>query len=307
MPTVISWTDLLRAVILILISGLGVGMLPNMTKLALLAGGDPASVLVARTFFALCALGAYIKLTGGSLGIPKEAIPIALVAGSAMAIQTYTAVLAINHIDISLMMLILFVHPFLVAIYYHVEGTTRLTLLRLLWSGLAFAGVGLALSVDFSRLSTIGLLSSAGSALACGVLVVAMVGLGKHANTLTATFQLSIYPLILGGISMGLAGKVELPTTMLGWIGIAGAGAAIVIAFVAFLGAARIIGGSRASVMSFIEPIFAIVIASIMFGEHLSGLQWTGALLVAFGLFMLEAPAAFATHVERPTPSSGVV
>lgn len=67
--------DLIRAVILILISGLGIGMLPNMTKLSLLAGGDSASVLFARTLFGLCALGAYVKFTGGSLRISKEASP----------------------------------------------------------------------------------------------------------------------------------------------------------------------------------------------------------------------------------------
>jgi hypothetical protein len=44
-----------------------------------------------------------------------------------------------------------------------------------------------------------------------------------------------------------------------------------------------------------------------MLGEHLSALQWTGALLVALGLFMLEAPAAFATKATGPPASSGVV
>lgn len=196
-------------------------------------------------------------------------------------------------------MLILFIHPFLVAIYYHVKGTTPLTPARLLWSVLAFVGVGIAISVDFSVLSTTGLLFSLGSTLACAVLIVSMVSLGTHAGMLTATFQLTIYPLILAAISVGVAGSIELPVSVIGWIGIAGAGLAFVISFVAFLDAARIIGGSRASVMSFIEPIFAILIAAAMFGEHLTQMQWIGTLLVALSLFMLEAPAAFAAKPQR--------
>lgn len=290
--------QLVRAVIMILISGLGIGLLPNLTKLALLAGGEGASVLLARTLFSLVALGLYIKLVGGTLGLRKQALRSALVGGAALAVQNYTAVYAINNIDISLFMLILFIHPFLVAVYYHFNGTTRLTPVRLLWSVAAFVGVGLAISVDFSTISTTGLLLSGASALACAALIVAMVTLGSHAGLLTATFQLSIYPLAMAAISVGVAGRVQLPTTALGWIGIVGAGLAFVVSFVAFLDAARILGGSRASVMSFVEPIFAIVIAGMMFGETLTAMQWAGALLVAVSLFMLEAPAAFASKTK---------
>lgn len=280
-----------KAVLLMLASGLAVGFLPNMTKLALVNGANSASVLFARTGVILFVLAAYIKATGGKLLIPKHLLGAASVAGLSAAFQNYTAILAINYISISLMMLIVFAHPFLVALYYHLDGITKLTPYRLFWSLLAFAGVGLAISVDFAQLSTLGLLLSGASALLCAVLVVAMVSLGKAVGALTATFQLSIWTLGLGVVAMGVSGKVQIPTNLVGWMGIAAAGVAFALAFVVFLEAARLIGGSRASILSFLEPIFAVLVAAVMFDERLSGLQWMGVLMVAASLAMLEAPA----------------
>jgi drug/metabolite transporter (DMT)-like permease len=279
-----------RAVFLMLASGLAVGFLPNMTKLALVNGADPPSVLFARTGVILFVLAAYIKATGGKLLIPKHLLGAASVAGLSAAFQNYTAVSAMNHISISLMMLIIFAHPFLVALYYHLDGTTKLTPYRLFWSLLAFAGVGLAISVDFGHLSTLGLLLSGASAVLCAVLVVSMVSLGKEVGALTATFQLSIWTLGLGAVAMGVSGKVQMPINLVGWMGATAAGVAVVLAYVLFLEAARLIGGSRATILSFLEPIFAVLVAAVMFDERLSGLQWIGVLMVAASLAMLEAP-----------------
>lgn len=292
MQTETSRAAVVKAVLLMIGCGLAVGFLPNMTKLALVNGGDTVSVLFARTVMILFVLAAYIKLTGGKLLIPKQFLGVACIAGLSAAFQNYTAIAAMSHISISLMMLIIFAHPFLVGLYYHLMGTTRLTPLRLFWSLLAFGGVGLAISVDFARLSTLGLLLSGASGLLAAVLVISMVSLGKEVGGLTATFQLSIWTLMLGVVAMGVAGKIQMPVNAIGWMGAAAAGVAFVLAYVWFLEAARLIGGSRASILSFLEPIFAVLVAAVMFDERLSGLQWLGVLLVAASLFMLEAPDA---------------
>ncbi len=290
MQTAPSRPAVIKAVMLMVGCGLAVGFLPNMTKLALINGGDTASVMFARTAMILLVLAAYIKLTGGNLLIPKHMMGMACLAGLSAAFQNYTVIAAMDYISISLIMLIIFVHPFLVGLYYHLMGTTRLTPLRLFWSLLAFAGVGLAISANFARLSSLGLLLASASGLLAAGLVISMVSLGKEVGGLTATFQLSIWTLMLGLVAMGVTGKVQMPANAIGWVGVAAAGVAFVLAYVWFLEAARLIGGTRASVLSFLEPIFAVLVAAVMFDERLSGLQWLGVLIVAASLFMLEAP-----------------
>jgi drug/metabolite transporter (DMT)-like permease len=178
-----------------------------------------------------------------------------------------------------------------------------LTAYRLLLSLLAFIGLALVLAVDFSRLSAVGLLLSASSALFSAVLVISMVRLSKDVGGLTTTFQLSIWSMIVALGGMAAAGEARLPVNTLGWLGIVGSAVAFLVGFVAFLEAAKRIGATRASIFSFTEPIGAILIAAAMYGEQMTATQWIGTLIVAGCLFLLEAPAAFAGRPQQSTTS----
>ena len=61
------------------------------------------------------------------------------------------------------------------------------------------------------------------------------------------------------------------------------------VAFLAYLSAVRLIGPSRATILTFMEPLGAILLAAALFGERLTGLQWAGVTLVLGGLFFMEA------------------
>ena len=85
-------------------------------------------------------------------------------------------------------------------------------------------------------------------------------------------------------------GPLNLPGTGMGWFAIFGTGASFCLALALFFAAVPLIGLVRATLISVLEPLFAILIAMALFGERLAALQWFGVAVVLAGLLLLEIP-----------------
>ncbi len=72
------------------------------------------------------------------------------------------------------------------------------------------------------------------------------------------------------------------------WLALAGFGTFTALAFRWFLAGTRRIGAARASILSTVEPVYTIVLASILLGETLSPVQLVGGVLVIAGVILAE-------------------
>jgi drug/metabolite transporter (DMT)-like permease len=73
------------------------------------------------------------------------------------------------------------------------------------------------------------------------------------------------------------------------WLGIAGVGVvSTFIAVQAFYAGAHRIGAARASLVSTVEPIWTIVLASLLFGESLGPLQLVGGAMILVGVVIAQ-------------------
>jgi DME family drug/metabolite transporter len=70
-----------------------------------------------------------------------------------------------------------------------------------------------------------------------------------------------------------------------------GNGVAYCISWVAFFSGARILGATRASMITLFEPALAALFAWIIFGENFTPLQWLGFGVVLAALFLFEKMA----------------
>ena len=111
--------------------------------------------------------------------------------------------------------------------------------------------------------------------------------------------------LTLGGAVSGGLNPGELSAAGFGWL----AGIAVISTVAAlslFFAGLRLVGPTSASILSTAEPLTAVVLAFLVFGESLSAVQLAGGALVLAGVLVLSArrgtpaPAAAAGH-ERPT------
>jgi drug/metabolite transporter (DMT)-like permease len=86
-------------------------------------------------------------------------------------------------------------------------------------------------------------------------------------------------------------GRPVLPQQIPGaaWFGIAGVGVvSTFIAVQAFYAGAHRIGAARASLVSTVEPIWTIVLASLLFAESLGPLQLVGGAMILVGVVIAQ-------------------
>jgi drug/metabolite transporter (DMT)-like permease len=77
------------------------------------------------------------------------------------------------------------------------------------------------------------------------------------------------------------------------WIPLIGVGiVSTAIALQTFYAGARRIGAAQASLVSTVEPIYTIVLASILFGEVLTPLQLVGGAMVIIGVVIAQTATA---------------
>lgn len=293
-----SGKDTLAAVALLLVGALAVALMPNSAKLAIQDGANTETTVLIRVLTAIPLLCLYMLARGIRFSVPREFYVLTLVASVSSAGMNFCMIYAIQYIDVGLAMLIMFTHPFLIAYYYHIKRVSLLSATRVFWSIAALFGLGLALIADLATISMTGVILAAGASVLTTIMVISMVSVSQVVGGTSTNLHMTIWTLVLTIGVLATVGTLQWPQTTIGWASGIGNGISYMTAYLTFLGAVRLIGGSRASMLTFMEPIAAILMAAWWFGEFLSLVQWGGVALVALGLIFMEAPKGTWTRLR---------
>ena len=256
--------DTIAATLLLIVGAIGVAFMPSTAKLALQSGSNTETVIVIRALTGTVLLGGYLFFKRGIFSIPRPLVAATIGVCLASAGMNYSFLTAIQYIDISVGILIVFIHPLLIAAYYHIAGQSLLTTARMLFGLAASVGLGLALAVDVSTISFAGVAYAFSAAVCVTVMVLLIVHISSQVGSVTTNFHMSFWALVFTCILIVFQ-NVQWPQTPLGWISSVGNGIAYLISFLAFLLAASLIGASRAAMLSFMEPIATILLAAALF------------------------------------------
>jgi drug/metabolite transporter (DMT)-like permease len=178
--------------------------------------------------------------------------------------------------------------------------------------GLALAGVALAVgNIDAANVPPIGALALIGaSPVIYSVWIVlsarlsgeARSGVGSQAGGGADPMAAGVVMLSataatywIGTVALGrpvLPGQVPAQA----WLGLFGIGAvSTFLAVLTFYAAAHRIGAARASLISTVEPIWTIALASVLFAESLAPLQLLGGALILLGVVISQTGSAAST------------
>ena len=104
------------------------------------------------------------------------------------------------------------------------------------------------------------------------------------------TLWAGLYFLLMAFIGpvIGVMQPMIFPETTLGWLYIFGAAISFTGGYLLFFIAATIIGSTRASLMSFAEPVLMIGVAAAVLGERLTIAQYLGIAVVLGSLWVME-------------------
>lgn len=275
-------------------------------KLAYDAGVSVDALLLIRFGLAGAVLLIVALARGAFRGLSRRAVLVGLGMGVfGYASQSGLYFSALTRLDASLVALLLYVYPVLVMVGAVVLGRERASRRRMWALGSALAGIALVLSGAMSgRLDAFGILLGLGAAIVytCYILLgdrttpdvpplglAALVCVGAFASFLVAS-------MLRGGADLGFA--------PVGWLWLAALSLVSTVGAILFFfaGMARV-GPSVASILSILEPVVTVVGASVVFGEHLTAIQWFGGSLVLAAVLIVQWPSRRLSEV--PLVSAG--
>jgi drug/metabolite transporter (DMT)-like permease len=283
--------------ILCLGSGAAFGAMAVFGKLAYDAGATVGTLLAVRFTLAAAVFWALVVAGGAAPELralrPREAGAALGLGACGYALQAGCYFAALERIDASLLSLVLYTFPAIVAAAAVALGRERMDGRRA--GALALALGGLALVVAGAGT---GALDPRGTALALGAAVVysayILVGDGISARMRPHVLAALVCTGAAVTLTTGSALLGELrpgALTPAGWGWLAGLALVCTVASIGlFFAGLRRVGPTTASILATVEPVVTVLLAFVVFGETLGTVQLGGGALVLAAVLVLRAP-----------------
>lgn len=258
-----------------IITGITYGLNPLFAVPLMKNGASIESILFFRYTFAVLMLGAFLIFSKQSFRITGKQVGVLLILGILYTASSLFLFGAYNYIASGLATTLIFLYPVLVAI---IMVFLRVVPSWPVWLAIvaSFGGVLLMTQSNASQIiNPIGVLLSLGSALVYAFFIVVINRSKTIANI--SNSLLTFYALMVGSIIFLC--KILFSDTAIitglesgvAWFNIVGLALFPTIVSTATLAiATRNIGATKASVLGVFEPITAILVGTLMFGEPLT-------------------------------------
>lgn len=257
------------------ITGITYGLNPLFAVPLMKDGASIESILFFRYAIAVLLLGAFLLLRRQSFKVSWKQAGVLLVLGLLYTASSLTLFEAYKYIASGLATTIVFLYPVLVAI---IMVFLKVVPSWPVWLSivLTFVGVVIMTQSDSSQtVNPIGLLLSFASALVYALFIVIINRskvIGSISNSLLTFYALSVGTLVfLGKIAVSDSGIMTGLTGHTVWLNLVGLALLPTIVSTATLAiATRNIGATKASVLGVFEPVTAILVGTLVFGEALT-------------------------------------
>lgn len=258
-----------------IITGITYGLNPLFAVPLMNNGATIESILFFRYSFAVVMLGAFLILTKQSFRITVRQAGVLLALGLLYTSSSIFLFEAYNYIASGLATTLIFLYPVLVAI---IMVFLRVVPSWPVWLSIAATFGGVIIMTQGSEgdsLSPVGVALSLGSALVYALFIVIInrcKAIAPISNTLLTFYSLMVGAIVfLGKITFSDTAISAGITTGGDWLNLVGLALLPTIVSTATLAiATRNIGAAKASVLGVFEPITAILIGTLMFGEPLT-------------------------------------
>lgn len=258
-----------------IITGITYGLNPLFAVPLMNNGASIESILFFRYTFAVVLLAAFLILTRQSFRITARQAGVLLALGLLYTSSSIFLFEAYNYIASGLATTLIFLYPVLVAI---IMVFLRVVPSWPVWLSIVATFGGVIIMTQGSggdSLNPIGIALSLGSALVYALFIVIInrsKAIAQISNTLLTFYSLTVGAIVfLGKISFSEVPISAGITTGGDWLNLAGLAILPTIVSTATLAiATRNIGATKASVLGVFEPITAILIGTLMFGEPLT-------------------------------------
>lgn len=275
-----------------IITGITYGLNPLFGVPLMKNGASIESILFFRYIFAILVLGGFLLLMKKSFRISIKQAGVLLILGLLYTASSIFLFEAYNYIASGLATTLIFLYPVLVALimaFLKVRPSWQVWLSIVI----TFAGVLIMTKSDDSQtVDPIGVFLSLGSAVVYALFIVTINRsrlIRDVSNSLLTFYTLSVGSLVFLGKILLSNSKITAAISGGAWLNLLGLALFPTVVSTATLAlATRKIGATKASVLGVFEPITAILVGTLFFGEALTTNIVVGILLsVAAVTFMV--------------------
>lgn len=285
-----------------IVTGVTYGLNPLFAVPLMRQGVQVDTILFFRYFLAVIILGIWLMFRKENFRINLHQFRQLVILGLFFSMSSFSLFEAYNYIPSGIATTIVFLYPVLVAlimVFLKVYPTWQV------WISIAVTFLGVLFLSKGDGAQTIhwkGLVLSFASALSYAIFIV-IVNRSKSVHQISNT-MLTFYALLTGVIVFSIhaaASRTPLLSGIHGlgsWANLAGLAILPTIVSTATLAmATRIIGATKASVLGVFEPVTAILVGAIAFGESITLNVVTGIFMtMAAIIFMIASPSSSKNH-----------
>jgi drug/metabolite transporter (DMT)-like permease len=258
------------------------------TGLALEGGANPLTVVTIRSVGTLAFFVLYFLVAGVAFRLAPRDLAIACAIGIPLAINNYLINAAMAELPVPLVVLIFYLWPGLTSAISWLMGRDPFRWRVLVGLALAFAGLALALNVDFTAAQARGAWYAAGAALNWTVTFLLTGHFFRGRDTRAPTFWMVLVASTFFVGACIVTGDVVPPKTAPGWSGALGISLFYAVGMIGIFAATAKYGPTRTGFYMNFEPIASVLLAALILGQTLSPVQLAGAALVVAALFLFR-------------------
>ena len=283
-----------------LASGAAFGAMAVFGKLAYDEGATAGTLLAVRFTLAATLFWILVPLRELRAVAPRDIRTGLLLGAFGYSLQAGCYFVALERIDASLLALLLYTFPALVAAAAVAIGRERFGGRHVIAVFLATGGLTLAvMGAGDGALDPLGVALGLGAAVVYSAYILISDGVARRVSPRVLAALVctgAAISLLTGSALLGQLRLGELTAAGWGWLGCLAVISTVGAITLFFAGLERL-GPTSAAILSTVEPLVTVMLAFVVFGEQLTNLQLLGGLLVLAAV----VPATFAGRRQEAT------
>lgn len=278
-----------KGIVMVLISALGFGLMPTFAKFAYKNEITVSTLLFIRFLLAGILFFIWIAIKTRNIKLTKrDLLGLFFLGAVCYTIQSGFYFSAVRFIPASLAVVIVYTHPAIIAVASSLIDHEPLTKKIILSVTVSFIGLILMLGTTAENINGVGILLAMGASVVYATYVILSNKMLKKVPPLVASAFISVSA-SAGWLMWGLSTKNIIFSFNSGawpWI-LALVVFSTVFGMLTFFRGLELLGPTKATILSMAEPLFGIVVAILLFHDHLAMLQFFGAAGVISGAVMV--------------------
>lgn len=274
-----------KGVALVFLSAFGFGLLPIFAIFAYREGANVATLLFLRFTCAALLLFAYLRLKGERLSLTSRQCGLLFLLGGVLySAQAFCYFASVELIPASLTALLLYTYPIFVALLAGVVDKERLSRAELLAITVSLTGLVFVLGAAPAAVNITGVLLALAAAVVYSVYLVIGTRVVKGLSPLATSACVAAWAALSLLVTGGASGSLNFNLTATAILAVAGIVAfPTIMAMLALFRGLDLIGPTRASILSMVEPLITFTFAALLFGDRFTPPQLAGGAAVLTG------------------------